>query len=97
MLRNGEYVGHIRRADHAFYLNQEVCYGYVSNKGQKVTPAWLREGEYQIESRGVLHPAQLHLKTPFDAQNNRIQGMYDETDTDSVDRFQQLKAAGNYR
>jgi len=98
ILRDGEYVGHVRRADHAFYLNQEVCYGYASNQGQKVTQAWLREGTYQIESRGRLYPATLHLKTPFDAQNNRIQGNYEETDTGhQQERFQILKAAASYR
>ena len=32
---------------------REVGYGYVSRPdGEKVTPSWLKEGNYQIESRG---------------------------------------------
>ena len=34
-------------------LFREVGYGYVSRPdGEKVTPSWLKEGNYQIESRG---------------------------------------------
>ena len=49
VLRNGEYCGHIRRGDHAFYLDKEVGYGYVSKPdGGKITNAWLLDGEYQV-------------------------------------------------
>ena len=35
------------------FLFREVGYGYVSRPdGEKVTPSWLKEGNYQIESRG---------------------------------------------
>ena len=69
--RNGQIVGHVRRADHAYFLDQvriaetlilrpfiiilllwfqEVAYGYVSQPdGSKVTPSWIREGDYQVE------------------------------------------------
>ena len=53
VLRDGEYVGHLRRGDHAHYLQKEIGYGYVARPdGEKVTPSWLKEGNYQIESRG---------------------------------------------
>ena len=56
VLRNGEYCGHIRRGDHAFYLDKEVGYGYVSKPdGGKITNAWLLDGEYQVK----------HLKSIF--------------------------------
>merc|ERR1711915_865792 len=96
IVRNGEYVGHVRRADHAFSINQEVAYGYVSNKGEKITNNWLKDGEYQIESRGVRYPAQIHLKSPFDAANNRIQGIY-EAEEDVLDNLERIRATGNYR
>jgi len=78
IVRNGEYVGHIRRGDHAYFIDKEVAYGYVSKPdGGKITQAWLGEGDYQIEARGRLYDARIHLKTPFDSANNRIQGRYD--------------------
>ena len=72
IVRDGEVVGHVRRGDHAYYLDKEVAYGYVNHpRGEKVTKTWLEEAEYQIESRGKLYNAELHLKTPFDSANNR--------------------------
>jgi len=95
VLRNGEYVGVVRRADTAHYLNKEIAYGYVSNNGQKVTNAWLNEGSYEIECRGVRLPAQLHLKSPFDAANKRIQGLYD--DIEDSDVKQRMASSSNLR
>lgn len=40
-------------------------------RGEKVTNAWLLDGEYQLESRGKLYRADIHVKTPFDPANNR--------------------------
>ena len=31
ILRNGEYVGHIRRGDTAYYLDKEIAYGYITH------------------------------------------------------------------
>jgi len=78
ILRDGQYVGHLRRGDRAHYLDTEVGYGYVSRPdGGKVTPGWLAEGTYEVESSGRRLQAKFHAKTPFDASNDRIQGRYD--------------------
>jgi len=78
IVRDGVYVGHVRRGDHAYFIDKEMAYGYVSHpNGDKITQSWLAEGDYQIEARGQLHDATLHLKTPFDPANDRIQGRYD--------------------
>ena len=45
----------------------------------------------------IWNPTKIHKKKKNPPNLLVISGMYDETDTDSVDRFQQLKAAGNYR
>ena len=43
----------VKRACDKMTLSREVGYGYVSRPdGEKVTPSWLKEGNYQIESRG---------------------------------------------
>ena len=42
---------------------REVGYGYVSRPdGEKVTPSWLKEGNYQIESRGRKYEVDLVIK-----------------------------------
>jgi len=77
--KDGEVVGYVRRADYAFHMDYPICYGYVHHpQGEKVTNKWLSEGSYQIEVLGQLYPANLHLKSPFDSKNLRIQGHYDE-------------------
>jgi len=93
IIRNGEYVGHIRRADHAHYLEQEVAYGFVHNNGEKVTQDWLKSGEYQLESKGIMYPATLHLKSPFDAQNKRIQGNYEEPRPEYITNIEKARQA----
>ena len=42
---------------------REVGYGYVSRPdGEKVTPSWLKEGNYQIESRGRKYEVDFVIK-----------------------------------
>ena len=45
-------------------------------EGKKVTNKWLEEGTYELESMGNRFPATLHLKSPFDPKNARVQGDY---------------------
>ncbi|XP_023344278.1 sarcosine dehydrogenase, mitochondrial isoform X2 [Eurytemora carolleeae] len=96
VLRNGEYVGHVRRADHAFYLEQEIAYAYIENKNEKITAAWLQDGEYQIESRGAVYPATLHIKSPFDPKNSRIQGEYGNL-SESLDKLKKVELLSNFK
>ncbi|XP_071498557.1 sarcosine dehydrogenase, mitochondrial-like [Diadema antillarum] len=75
--RNDEVVGFLRRAEFAFELNKSLGYGYVMRPdGGKVTNSYLKEGEYTLERMGDVHPAQIHLKSPFDPTNQRIKGIY---------------------
>ena len=83
--RNGQPVGFVRRAEHAFALDQTVAYGYVrSPDGGKVTNAFLKEGAWELDVMGERLPAELHLKSPFDPQNRRLQGHYEELGEDVV-------------
>ncbi|XP_022101049.1 sarcosine dehydrogenase, mitochondrial-like [Acanthaster planci] len=76
--RNGQVVGHIRRGEYGYYINQNLGYGYVSNpNGDAVTNEFLQEGDYTIERMGEIYPAQIHLKSPFDPQNKRLKGIYE--------------------
>ena len=57
----------------SFYLYTS----YVNHpEGEKVTNDWLSSGDYEIEALGIRYPAKLHLKSPFDSKNMRIQGEY---------------------
>lgn len=58
-----------------------VLHRYVHHpENNKVINAWLSGGEYEIEAMGIRYPATLHLKSPFDSKNLRIQGEYDNND-----------------
>ncbi|XP_063791914.1 sarcosine dehydrogenase, mitochondrial [Pseudophryne corroboree] len=75
--RNGEAVGHIRRADFGFAINKTIAYGYIRDPhGGPVTSDFVRSGEYTLERMGVSYPAEAHLKSPFDPNNNRVKGIY---------------------
>jgi len=80
----------VKRACDKMTLSREVGYGYVSRPdGEKVTPSWLKEGNYQIESRGRKYEATLHMKTPFDPSNDRIQGRYDAVGRETESQHKQ--------
>ena len=51
---------------------------YISKTDSAVTSAWLKEGAYELEVMGKRFPATLHLRTPFDPANKRLQGDYSE-------------------
>lgn len=75
--RNGVAVGHIRRADFGFAINKTIAYGYIRNPdGGPATLDFVRSGEYSLERMGVTYPAEAHLKSPFDPNNNRVKGIY---------------------
>lgn len=77
--RNDRVVGFIRRADYAFALGKSIGYGYVTDPdGGYVTQDYLREGSYFLESMGNMHKATWHAKSPFDPNNKRVKGIYDE-------------------
>ena len=31
IVRNGEYVGHVRRGDTGYYIDKEIAYGYITH------------------------------------------------------------------
>ena len=79
ILLNGERAGFLRRAEHAFALDRMVGYGYVRRPdGGKVTNAFLKQASWELEVMGERVPAELHVKAPFDPQNQRLQGVYEE-------------------
>jgi sarcosine dehydrogenase len=43
-----------------------------------VSADWLKTGQYEMEVMGKKYPAKLHLRSPFDPKNKRLQGDYSE-------------------
>ena len=77
--RDGVIIGYLRRGDYAFALDKSIGYGYVRHpEGKKVTLKWLKEGNYELERMGIKYNATYHSKSPFDPDNKRVKGIYDE-------------------
>ncbi|MBZ3873777.1 Sarcosine dehydrogenase, mitochondrial [Sciurus carolinensis] len=75
--RNGQVVGHVRRADFGFAVDKTIAYGYIRDpSGQPVSLDFVKSGDYALERMGVTYTAQVHLKSPFDPDNKRVKGIY---------------------
>ncbi|XP_032721473.1 sarcosine dehydrogenase, mitochondrial [Lontra canadensis] len=75
--RNGQVVGHIRRADFGFAIDKTIAYGYIRDpSGGPVSLDFVKSGEYAVERMGATCPARAHLKSPFDPDNKRVKGIY---------------------
>uniref|UniRef100_A0A8C6EBU7 Sarcosine dehydrogenase n=1 Tax=Microcebus murinus TaxID=30608 RepID=A0A8C6EBU7_MICMU len=82
--RDGQVVGHTRRAGFAFVLDKTVAYGYVRDPHggppllgpTPVSPDFVRSGDYALERMGVTYAARAHLKSPFDPDGKRVKGIY---------------------
>jgi 4-methylaminobutanoate oxidase (formaldehyde-forming) len=71
--RDGVASGQVTSAGWAKTLGAGVALGYVWGSGDTpVTPAFLREGSYDIDIEGRSYPARLHLRAPLDPDNARI-------------------------
>uniref|UniRef100_A0A6I8NGA3 Sarcosine dehydrogenase, mitochondrial n=1 Tax=Ornithorhynchus anatinus TaxID=9258 RepID=A0A6I8NGA3_ORNAN len=52
--RNGQVVGHIRRADFGFAINKTIAYGYIRNpEGGPVSLEFVKSGDYALERMGI--------------------------------------------
>jgi len=82
--RDGVCLGYLRRAEFGHHIDKSIGYGYVRHPdGDRVTPKWLRTGNYTIEIKGTHFPATFHAKTPFDPDNLRIKGIYEDRSYDA--------------
>lgn len=43
-----------------------------------VTDEFIESGDYEVEVLGQRHKAKVHLRSPFDPENKRIRGIYDD-------------------
>ena len=73
VLRDGVATGQVVSAAWGTTLNAGVCLAYLWNRdGSSVAASDLEHGEYAINVGGVITPADVHRKAPFDPGNARI-------------------------
>ena len=81
LMRNGECLGIVRSTAYGHTLGRTIVTGYVDcpEGVPKITPKWLKEGEWHVRSK-LQEPmaATLHMRPPFDPEGKRINGEYDD-------------------
>ena len=75
--RDGACVGYVRSTAFGHTLGRSIAYGYADcpEGAPKITNKWLREGDWCVGDRGTMLAADLHLKAPFDPENNKVKGL----------------------
>jgi glycine cleavage system aminomethyltransferase T/glycine/D-amino acid oxidase-like deaminating enzyme len=77
LLRDGVAVGQLTSAAWGDTAGACVGLAWVRHPGgDAVTPAFVREGEYQVNVGGTLHPARVGLRAPVDPEGLRVKGIY---------------------
>lgn len=77
--RNGEPVGHLRRAEFGYFINKSIGQSYIRRTdGGPIDMNYLKQGVYEIDVLGKLHRAKIHFKSPFDKTDQRLSGYYNE-------------------
>lgn len=77
--RNGEPVGHLRRADFGYFINKSIGQSYIHRSdGWAIDTNYMKQGVYEIDVLGQLHPAKIHFKSPFDHTDQRMHGFYND-------------------
>ncbi|KAK9499026.1 hypothetical protein O3M35_003544 [Rhynocoris fuscipes] len=77
--RNGEVVGFLRRGEYGYTLGCSIAQGYLSHpNGENITVDFIKSGTYEVEVLGVRHKAEVHIRSPFDPENKRLHGLYED-------------------
>jgi 4-methylaminobutanoate oxidase (formaldehyde-forming) len=75
VLRDGVAVGQVMSGAWGEALGAYVGLAYVRHPdGGVVTAAHLREGSYQVNVAGDIHPVTVHLRPPYDPAGTRVRG-----------------------
>nr|XP_033339035.1 sarcosine dehydrogenase, mitochondrial [Megalopta genalis] len=76
--RNDVLVGYLRRTEQGYSCDNAIGRGFVKHpNGENITDEFLKNGNYEIEVMGKRYKAESYLKSPFDPQNKRIKGIYE--------------------
>lgn len=68
--RNGEFIDTLTSGAYGFEVNCPVGMGYLVNRNG-ITAEWIKEGTYELMVEGRLYPATLHMRSPYDPNNER--------------------------
>jgi len=73
LFRDGEMVGYVRAGSYGHTLGGAVGIAEVhATEGEVVSPAFLREGHWEIEVAGVRYPVKCQLAPFYDPKSDRV-------------------------
>lgn len=68
VIRNGEPVGYVRRAEFGYALNKSIGKAFIVRKDDGlVNDLYLKNGKYEIEVLGQRYNATCYLESPLQA------------------------------
>lgn len=79
--RDGEIVGDVRAASYGHTLGGAIGLAMVEAAAgagdagagaTPITPAWIREGTWEVDVAGTRYPARASLRPLFDPKNEKI-------------------------
>ena len=71
--RDGEWVGEITSGAYGHLLGRAVGMAYLKKPdGSIIDSDWINSGRYEIEVEGKMVPAKVHIKSPYDPDNERV-------------------------
>ncbi len=68
--RDGVWMENMTSGAYGFKLGTAVGMGYVKSE-QPITEDWILSGKYEIEVEGKMVPARVHIRSPYDPNNER--------------------------
>jgi 4-methylaminobutanoate oxidase (formaldehyde-forming) len=70
LYRNGLWMNNLTSGAYGFKIGSAVGMGYVKNE-DNITDQWVLDGKYELEVEGKMIPARVHIRSPYDPQNQR--------------------------
>ena len=70
MYRDSVWMDNLRSGAYGFKVGSAVAMGYVKHDAP-VTETWILDGKYELEVQGKMIPANVHIRSPYDPQNER--------------------------
>ena len=70
MYRDGVWMDNLRSSAYGFKVGSAVGMGYVKNE-EGITEEWIKAGKYELEVQGKMIPAKVHIRSPYDPDNER--------------------------
>jgi glycine cleavage system T protein len=68
--RNRVWMANLTSGAYGFKVGSAVGMGYVKNS-EGISENWILDGKYEIEVEGKMMPAKVHIRSPYDPQNQR--------------------------